>query len=298
MRLQDFLGSKPITQLGFFIAQRLPRFVGYGIAGAVAKTIARRKPAVYWAIRANLQQVCPSSNQTELHQMAHAVFLHAGMTYCDFFRAARLPAEQLVATVTIPDRSLGRVEAAVAQERGVLLLGVHTSCFNLPILTLGARGLPVLVLSHAAPGTANHLLDRLRSIGRLESVPITPEYLRSAVRWLRDGNVVVTGADLPVSGDRELIEFFGRPAYLPVGPARLAALTGAIVLLGSCFYEPQRGYVLDITGPIPMERTGSRIQDAVANTHCLARVMERYVRQRPEQWLMFHRVWPQAAEGS
>ncbi len=294
MRIQDLLSSREATQIGLFIAQRLPRQVGYAVASGVANWIAHRKPAVYWTVRANLQQVLgPVVDTDMLHRMVRSVFVHAGKTYCDFFRAMCRPSAQLAEAVRIPDPSLGRIQSAVADRRGLLLLGIHTSNFNLPIVSLGARGLPVLVLSLADAGTGNYLVDHLRSMGGIQSIPITPESLRMAVRWLKRGNVVITGADLPTHGDGELIEFFGRPAYLPVGPARLALMTEATVLLGSCRHDPNEGYVLDVTGPIEMPRTGHRADDSLAGTRQLALVMERYIRARPEQWLMFHRVWPE-----
>jgi len=38
--------------------------------------------------------------------------------------------------------------------------------------------------------------------------------------------------------------------------------------------------------------TGDRKADAIASTRRLAEVMETYIRARPTQWLMFHRLWP------
>jgi lauroyl/myristoyl acyltransferase len=89
-----------------------------------------------------------------------------------------------------------------------------------------------------------------------------------------------------------LIPFFGRPARLPLGPARLALITDATVLLGACYWDPEEGYVLHVEGPIEMVDTGDRKADAIANTRRLAEVMETYIRARPTQWLMFHRLWP------
>ena len=104
--------------------------------------------------------------------------------------------------------------------------------------------------------------------------------------------MVATGVDWPIPQDRELIEFFGRPAYLPLGPARLALMTGAAVFLGACCYE-DGGYVVDLVGPIEMQATGDRQRDTIVNTRKLAAIVEEYVRAHPEQWMMFQRFWPE-----
>lgn len=293
MRLQDITSSKPATQLTLFLAQHAPPRIGYGLARAAANFVARQKPEIYWTVRANLRQVLgPGVDDAELHERTRQVFSHAGQTYYDFFRAVGQPPEVLARAVRIPEAVVELMRAETARGQGVLLLGIHTSNFDLAILAVGAHGLPIQALSLANPGAGFRALNRLRASGGFELTPITPESLRAAIRRLRDGGIVATGADRPIPQDRELIEFFGRLAYMPVGPTRLALMTGATVLLGACSYDPVAGYRLEYTGPVEMVRTGDRRQDILVNARRIATIVEGYVRARPEQWMMFHPFWP------
>jgi KDO2-lipid IV(A) lauroyltransferase len=181
----------------------------------------------------------------------------------------------------------------MAQKRGLLLLTSHMSNFDLMGLSVAARGFPIQVLSLANPEAGFHILNYLRAKAGLEITPITPESLRAAIRRLRGGGLVATGIDRPIPEDRELIEFFGRPAYLPVGPVRLALMSDVTVVMGSCHYEPDEGYALEVTGPIEMVRTGDRRQDILTNARRLAGILEGYIRAHPEQWMMFHPIWPE-----
>jgi lauroyl/myristoyl acyltransferase len=158
---------------------------------------------------------------------------------------------------------------------------------------VGSQGFPIQMLSLADPQAGFHILNYLRAKGGFEVTPITTESLRAAIRRLKNGGAVVTGMDRPMPEDRELIEFFGRLAYLPVGPARLALMSGATVILGNCYYDPNEGYIIEATEPIEMVRTGDRRQDVLTNTRRLATILEGYVRAHPEQWMMFHSVWPE-----
>jgi lauroyl/myristoyl acyltransferase len=297
MRLQDITSSKPATQLTLFLAQHAPPWIGYGLARAAANFVARQKPEMYWTVRANLRQVLgPGVDDAELHERTRQVFFHAGQTYYDFFRAVGQPPEVLARAVRIPEAVVELMRSEMARGQGVLLLGIHTSNFDLAILAVGAHGLPIQALSLANPGAGFRVLNRLRASGGFELTPITPESLRAAIRRLRDGGIVATGADRPIPQDRELIEFFGRPAYLPVGPTRLALMTGATVLLGACSYDPVAGYRLEYTGPVEMVHTGDRRQDILVNARRIATIVEGYVRARPEQWMMFHPFWPEPEE--
>jgi lauroyl/myristoyl acyltransferase len=283
-----------VTRIGIFIGQHTPRWLGYGLARVISDIIARQKPQIYWTVRANLRQILgPEADDVTLHEMTRHVFFHAGQTYYDFFHAIDQPPDVLAEAVRIPEALIAQIKSETARGQGVLLLGTHMSNFDLAGLSLGARGLPIQMLSLANPEAGFHILNYLRAGGGYEVTPITPESLRAAIRRLKNSGIVVTGMDRPIPEDRELIEFFGRLAYLPVGPVRLALMTGATVIMDSCYYEPDEGYVLEVTGPIEMIRTGDRRQDILTNTRRLAVILEGCVRAHPEQWMMFHPLWPE-----
>jgi KDO2-lipid IV(A) lauroyltransferase len=152
---------------------------------------------------------------------------------------------------------------------------------------------PIQALTLADPGPGFQLQNRLRARAGIDVTPISPASLRLAVRRLKSGWVVFTGADRPVQGEPALIEFFGRPAYLSLGPARLARMTGAAVVVVSCYRDSETGYGVRFTGPIEMARTGDRQRDVLASARQIAIAIQGHVRAHLDQWLMFHRVWPE-----
>jgi KDO2-lipid IV(A) lauroyltransferase len=223
--------------------------------------------------------------------MARQVFAHAGRTYFDFFRAINLPVEELRQTVRLPAEYMDLMRERVAEGRGVFVLGLHISNFDLAMAAIAAHGLPVQILSVANPGTGFSAQNRLRERAGAEVTPITAESLRLAVRRLRAGWTVWTGGDRPVLDQEERVKFFGRPSRLPVGPARLARMSGVEVLVAGCHYATETGYVVQFTGPVEMVRSRDRNRDILENAWRLAAAYEPYMRAHPEQWLMFHPVW-------
>jgi len=299
MRFQAFFSSRATTQLGISLAQYMPRRVGYGLAQIAATIIARRRPQIYWAVRGNLRQIVgPEADEKTLHCMARRLFAHAGQTYYDFFHVIGRPPEVHAKMIRIPETVVARIKSEMDSGRGVLLLGMHMSNFDLVLLAFGAYGFPVQVLTISDPLPGFHVLNRLRIRAGFEVTPITPESLRSAVRRLRGGGLVLTAGDRPIPEDRKLISFFGRPAYLPLGPARLAMMSQAAILMGGCHYDSEQGYVLEVTGPIELVRTGNWRKDMLHNAGRLAAILEGYVRAYPEQWMMFYPLWPESQEAS
>lgn len=88
------------------------------------------------------------------------------------------------------------------------------------------------------------------------------------------------------------VPFFGRDAMttpavaqfalrlkLPVIPTRTVRLDGA-------------RFRVDVEPPLMFERSGDHDADVAALTAKITQVVERWVREHPEQWLWVHRRWP------
>jgi lauroyl/myristoyl acyltransferase len=294
--LQRILSSGPAVRVGLLIGQYLPPRIGYGIAGLIAGTIVRLKSKSYWTVSDNLRHVLgPQVDDRVLHRKVYQVFLHAGRAYYDFYRAASWTRERLVQAVHVPEHYIDLIKTHAAKGQGVFVLGLHMSNFDLALVSIAARGIRTQVLTLADPGEGFRFQDRLRSSVGIDVTPISSESLRLAARRLTQGWTVFTGVDRPVEGERDPIEFFGCPSNLSTGPVRLAMMSGATVLVASCHNHPRSGYTVSFTGPVAMDRSEDRREAIRINARRVAAVLEKPVSAHPEQWLMFHRVWPKAA---
>lgn len=292
MRLENILNNKTVTQTGIRLAQATPPRLGYALANAAAAAIAAARPAIYRTVQTNLRHIFgANSDAARLAAATRAVFANAARFNYEFFHAIDYSPDQLIQAVHIPADMVARIQENTAQGRGTLLLGTHMGNFNLGILGLSACGLKIQALSLANPNQGFVLLNRLRARGGMELTPITPQSLRQAIARLKRGGVVMTAFDRPIPEERHLVTFLGKPAYFAPGPARLAVMTQACVIMGSCYYEPAVGHVLDAR-QVEMVYTGDKQQDIAGNVARMAQVLEQYVRQRPEQWMMFYPFWP------
>jgi KDO2-lipid IV(A) lauroyltransferase len=184
-------------------------------------------------------------------------------------------------------------DAARAVGRGVLVCGCHLSNFNLGFLAFALLGIPIRVLSMAGPTGGFQVMENFRARGLIEQTPIDGPSLRAAIRYLQGGGVVGTGVDWPLAGlPDERLPFFGHPANLPTGHIRLAMSSGS-VLLPVCFrWSPELGYYGQTAPHLELELTGDRAADVRHNALRLLAVIEKWIAEDPDQWLMYHRVWP------
>jgi len=100
-----------------------------------------------------------------------------------------------------------------------------------------------------------------------------------------------------MQGDRDFnntgiaVPFFGREAYFPRGPFRVAMATEATALPAFIVRVPDGRYRAIIEDPLPIDRDGDREAALRRNVERYVAILERYVRQYPEQWYCFYPFW-------
>lgn len=292
MRAQDILGSPPFILLGMAIAHLVPAPWGYGLSRRIARSMARRRTHLFRTVRANLAHVLgPTADSATLDRLAEEAIYHAGCTYFDMFHASVKDYREGRITLRVNQEQWERILATLRDGRGTVLVGPHMSNFDLAAQWIAAHGVEMQALSLADPNRGTQLINALRRHRLILTTPITVHSLRQAVARLKQGGVVVTGVDRPVSEQDEPILFFDAPARLPVGHIRLALQTNARVVVACCVQEPDGVYALRLSEPLEMERTGDRAQDVRHNARRVLAIIEEMIREAPGQWLMFVPVW-------
>jgi LPS export ABC transporter protein LptC len=86
------------------------------------------------------------------------------------------------------------------------------------------------------------------------------------------------------------VDFFGRPAHTPLGPAALSILTGAPIV--PCFLIREGPHFrLVVEPPLSAPQEADRVQAMAALTRAWSAVVESYVRRYPDHWVWMHRRW-------
>jgi len=294
MLLNDFINSQLGPWAGLFLGRILPRAWAYWLGDRIAGLLAARKnSALYTAVRSNQAVIRDLAyDAPELNDAVFHVLRNAAHGYVDWFRALSNHDQFEQAYCTVDPHMISDALHSSKAGHGVVFVGAHMSSFNMFMMMMAKRKLPIQALSyHQVRGsykTDNFFRERLG----IDLTPISTHSLRKAIRNLQQGGFVLTGVDRPDVGGVPL-NFFGRPVVLPIGHARLAIRTDSHIVAGVVQKASIGKY--HVTGPrvIVPQRTGDDKADTIRLAERIITVLEGYIRERPEEWMMFIPLWPE-----
>jgi lauroyl/myristoyl acyltransferase len=248
------------------------------VVGTIAYLAAPRGRA---AVRANLAIIAP-----ERPLSARRVFVNQVRQYLEVFHIVRIDRARFDAIVRVEgwDHFLCAVQAG----KGVIFGSAHLGPVALVGQVLMARGYTLTLPAEKIESELMAAVNRARQAQGLRLVPM--DSALGIRRVIRDGGALGILADRAVTGIGERVEFFGRPALLPSAHVALALRTGA-ALLPAFAWRDKGLLVARIEEPLELVSTGDRDTDVRSGVRQFAAILERYIKEHPEQWTVFEPVW-------
>lgn len=281
-------GFRTLTGLVRGVSRRRAMAIGAGLGHFAFDRGIRRQVA----IRNVLEHLGPRSPE-EARAIARESYGVMGRTFTDLLRAD-LTTEDVVWELT--DRGAFRPLADLhAQGRGGVLVSGHFGNWELLVIAIRRYGMPAAAM---AGDQANPAVDAVLR-GLREAAGVEPlsarSGLRDAMRVIRRGGFVSTLMDQDARHRGVFADFLGAPASTHVGPASLAARTGAPLVMGALTgngdrYEFRLGPVLRF----PEKGTAEELRDAAVTYN---RWLEGEVRRAPGNYFWAHRRWKTKPKG-
>jgi KDO2-lipid IV(A) lauroyltransferase len=295
MALQGILNSKFSVRVSILIGRYLPPKLGYRFGRSISIFISRLENAdITKSIRAN-QYIANGETNTrqELIEKTQRVLEHAGKCYYDMYRIYNRP-DLLESLVPYSEPMKEFIELS-QQDQGYMVITPHLSNFDLVITRLVQEGFKAKVLSYPNPGTGYQLQNEIRASQGMDIVPLGDSKLEAElITFLKNGGITATGVDRPVPGRkrRHYVNFFGRPSPLPIGYLTTALAADVPVIAVAAYMLPTGQYSFMHSGPIPLKRYKNKLDEIRINAEMVLKTVEGFIRQVPEQWLMYYPVWP------
>jgi KDO2-lipid IV(A) lauroyltransferase len=280
-----------LLALAAWVAPRLPRNVlaVLGVAAGVAAYAANRGARA--AVLRNLAVVCPTASPPQLRRLAMRTFIHGAWADLELFALARTRPEALRDAYSITGWE--HLDAALARGHGVIMVTAHVGAPSVAGQLVALHGVKAnVVVESMRPAALHRLMNGLRGAFGIGTIPLGASTVREVVGALRRNEVVGILADRDVAGSGEVFSFFGRPTRVTTAAATLARRTGAIVVPAITYRSrPFEGYG-KIGPPVEVPSTGGAREDVSEGTRRLLARLEEFVRERPEQWVVFTDIWP------
>ncbi len=207
---------------------------------------------------------------------------HIAWLAIDFCRMHRITAANVRAHCDLAE--FPRVQAAFAQQRGLIFATGHLGVWDVSGWAAGLLGLPLTSVFRPSPLPAlNRLIERLRT-GSGQTVVARKNVLRTLLRVLGERQAVGILADGGGKHSAVEVPFLGTSSRTVASPALLHLATGAPIAVVAVLRTGAMRYRLRVFDVIENASTGDRDADMVAITARINRGLTQGIAEAPEQW--------------
>lgn len=282
-----------LSDLGYAGGWRLVRAVPEPLAErlfrAGADLAARRDGPGARQLRRNLARVVPGASPAALDRLVRDGLRSYARYWREVFTLPSADHRALRARLDGVMDGVAHLDAALATGRGVVAVLPHSGNWDMAGLWfVGHHGPFSTVVERLRPEALYRRFVDYRSSLGFDIVPLTGAGSPTPrlMRRLRSGGVVCLLADRDLTGRGVDVEFFGAAARLPTGPARLAAATGAALLVIGCWFTPD-GWGIRIHPPVPVRGRHA----LVTATQTMADRFALDIAEHPQDWHMLQPLW-------
>ena len=279
-----------LGRVAAFLVYLLPMSAGSSLAAFLGKCAfylvpKYRKLTVENLTRAFAKEKTPE----EIRRIAVKVFENLGRNAAELINFPKITKANIDRLVRI--EGLKTVDASFARGKGTIILAAHLGNWELTGLVFRIKDYPGQTIGKKIYfHKYDAWLNRLRRAQDI-NVIYRDESPRKMLRVLKDNKILGIVADQDVdSVEGVFVNFFGIPAYTPIGPVALAKVTGASIIPVFVAREgSQHRFIIE--KPVELVDTGNKDADMITNTQRWSDVVESYIRRYPEQWVWMHRRW-------
>jgi len=284
-----FLGFRGLQSVASWLPWTAAQALGRGL-GLVAYGCLRGHRRL--SLRHLEQALGDRVSVSERRRIARGAFQHLGQSAMEWLQLPKLSNEEVQRLVRC--EGVEHLRQVVAQGRGGIILTAHFGNWELLARCLTSLGFQGGVLARRLryPEYEQFLIE-LRKQQGIQTV--ARGSAKDIAKLLRSNQLVGILPDQDIdSVEGMFVDFFGRAAYTPLGPAALSLMTGAPII--PCFMIRQpTGFRFVVEPPLPLPRQEPDTHDrgeAIAQlTRAWSRVVESHIRREPSQWVWMHRRW-------
>jgi len=259
---------------------------------AVARTIGPLLPA-HRIGRANLRAAFPERDAAWIEATLRGAWDNLGRVAGEYVHLGRIwdydPEHPNTGRIVTDDAAM--FVALRDDGKPALCFAAHLGNWELPALSAVAHGLPSAVVYRMPNNKAV-----AKEITRIRA-PLMGRLIRTrAQAALEMASSLERGEHLGMLVDQHFsrgvdVTFFGRRCKANPSIARLARQFDCPVVGVRVIRLPGGRFRITCEGPLTLPRDAAGVVDVPAATQMITAVVERWIREHPEQWLWFHRRW-------
>ncbi len=268
----------------------IPQRIAIYLAESVAVRLSKRSPSQFATVKNNLQAVLQTQSQDELEQAVHQAYKDYGRYWAEVAGLRSGSVAALEKYWSIEGEEF--LTEAIETNGKVILALPHLGSWEIGALWFARQGWQVTTVAEAIqpPSLFEWFKQKREKLG-LKIIPLASDASSALAKVLKNKGMVALVSDRDISGGGIEVEFFGRSAKLPGGPA-LLALHNDAVLLPCAVYQLAHGRAHGVILPaVDTKRYAGIKQDVTRVTQELARNFEVLIKKAPSQWHVFQPIF-------
>lgn len=292
MDLQQVLNSPLAVRVVSFLAQATPPRIGYPLCNVIGSWIAKqRNSQLTRAVRNNQSMARGINVDSEiLDQAVEQTLQNNARDIYTLYHYLQEP-DAIQNMIHISPQACEVIQRPEFAERGLVILGIHSSNFDFVLRSVFQRGFKAMVLTIPDPQGGRRVEYEMRKQIGMNLIPTSVGALRDAVRHLERGGMVVTGLDHPIPHPGIRPRFFGKPASLPVHYVYLASKARVPIVVMAVIQQPDGVYHLLRSDFLEMKQDADEEGITLRNAERVLIQAETFIRQAPGQWNVPLSVW-------
>lgn len=239
----------------------------------------------------NISYAFPNLNEKEKLSLVKRHFDHLGRLLAGTLYASRLNQEWMDKYLSYEPEFL-KIERDTNKEGiGVVLVSGHLGTWEILVQFMGLRMKGAGIYKKIRNPFVDKWVKSLRENNGI--LLVTTDESSRVMKLLKDGYWIGFGSDQNAGKAGIFVNFFNRPASTYQGPALMAYLTGAKLLLYSVVCGEDGKVIVRVKdmGVIDKKKFPSRDMAVRHYTEMWTRLLEEEVKLFPEQYFWVHRRW-------
>ena len=270
------------------LLRALPEKSAYSLFNRGAHLLVSRNGKSVQRLRKNLIRVNPGLSESQMSNLLEDAMASYMRYWCDTFRFPNWDKERINSTVTVTREEL--LVDGIKSGRGVIVALPHAGNWDHAGAYFCLKGIHlVTVAERLKPERLFNEFLRYRQAMGMEVLALDSRSIATLAQRLREGQLIALVADRDLSKSGIDVDFFGKPARMPAGPAVLALKTGAKFLTAFVNYTKKGIHITYDEISIP--ESGSQEEKVSVLVQKSADNFEQGIRRHPQDWHMLQRIW-------
>ena len=273
-----------IVKLAQILPTALLRAFGNGLGTFVYYCVPIRKKH---AIK-SLHEAFPQKNSSEVHSIVRKLYQNLGKILVNYNFFPDPNPQELVDNYIVEGEAI--LKQALSENKGVIIASGHLGDWEGLTIMGPAFGydLSVVVAPIRNP-YLNKLVTHCRARSGVRLISKKGMAIRHITKDLKENRCVGMLMDQDAGKSGVFVDFFGRPASTPQGPAQFALKRGVPIVMAFSFPQNDGRLKLIIEEIALPHDQENFVQDV---TQKVTSRLEYYIRKHPEQWFgWLHRRW-------